>query len=743
MNRLLPVFALALAVVSGYAVAADTATATATAVKPDMTQLEPTSGDADSSTLVANLMTRYHYQAMPLDDSMSQKIMTAYLESLDSQKMFFSQTDIDGFDKSRDDLDDAIWDGQLKVPFQIFNRYRQRMAERIDFARGLLKKNFDFDKQESYQLDRSKAAWLADDHALDELWRKRVKNDWLRLSLAGKKDDAIRKLLDKRYAGYLKRIEQVESADVFQNFMNAYAGSTDPHTSYLGPRAAENFAIAMKLSLEGIGAVLEMRDDYTQVREVVPGGPAAKSGKIHAGDRIIGVAQGKDGAMLDVVGWRLDDVVDKIRGKKDTLVRLEILPAETGLDGVHQTVDMVRKKVSIVESAAKKSLINVDEGGVTRKIGVIDLPSFYRDFSAQQHGDSNARSASRDVAALISELKQDKVDAIIMDLRNNGGGSLTEATEMTGLFIDTGPVVQVRNWRGKVSAESDDTPGMDWEGPLAVLVNRGSASASEIFAAAIQDYGRGLVIGSDTFGKGTVQNLVDLDRVAHDNDAKHGELKMTIAQFFRVDGGSTQLRGVTPDIAFPSGIDKKDFGESSYKNALKWTSITPAQYKPAADAKAMLSQLLSEHKTRIAKDSEWQLQVAELALAKEMRERTDVSLNLAERRKQRDDYETQRKDLIAKYRGDDAPAPSASVAVAASAPQVAAAATISGLKSDDGLQADERSLSSELAKERAAKDRQDVQLNEVANILADQVNAIQSQPKLAAVVLPKATKAVD
>lgn len=741
MNRLLPVLALAFAVVSGHAVAADTAATSAAAVKPDMTQLEPTPGDADSSTLVANLMTRYHYQAKPLDDSMSQKILTAYLDSLDSQKMFFNQADIDNFDKSRDDLDDAIWDGQLKVPFEIFNRYRERMAERIDFARGLLKKNFDFSKQESYELDRSKAAWPVDERALDDLWRKRVKNDWLRLSLAGKKDDAIRKLLDKRYAGYLKRIEQIESADVFQTFMNAYASSTDPHTNYLGPRAAENFAIAMKLSLEGIGAVLEMRDDYTQVREVVPGGPAATSGKIHAGDRIIGVAQGKDGAMLDVVGWRLNDVVDKIRGKKDTLVRLEILPAETGLDGAHQTVDMVRKKVSLVESAAKKSTIEVDDGGVMRKIGVIDLPSFYRDFAAQQHGDSNSRSATRDVAKLIGELKQEKVDAIIMDLRNNGGGSLTEATEMTGLFIDAGPVVQVRNWRGKVSEEADDNPGMDWNGPLAVLVNRGSASASEIFTAAIQDYGRGLVIGSDTFGKGTVQNLVNLDRVAHDNDAKHGELKMTIAQFFRVDGGSTQLRGVTPDIVFPSGIDKTDFGESSYKDALKWTSITPAHYKLAADAKALLPQLLSEHKARIAKDPEWQLQVAELALAEQMRARTEVSLNLAERRKQRDNYETKRKELVAKYRGDDAPASSASVATAASTPQVAAATTSTALKSDDGLQADERSLTSELAKEKAAKNRKDVQLTEVANILADAVNAIQNQPKLAAVVLPLSTTA--
>ena len=734
MNRLLFVLAMALAAVSGQALA------NATAAKPDMTQLKPTSSEAGSGTLVANLMTRYHYQAEPLDDAMSKKIMAAYLDSLDSQRMFFTQKDIDGFEKSRESLDDAIWDGDLDVPFQIFNRYRERMAGRIAYARDLLKKGFDFSKNESYRLDRSKAEWPGDDKALDELWRKRVKNDWLRLSLAGKKDADIRELLNKRYEGYLKRIQQVEGRDVFQTFMNAYAESTDPHTSYLGPRAAENFDIAMKLSLEGIGAVLEMRDDYTQVREVVPGGPAAESGQIHPGDRIVGVAQGKDGTMQDVIGWRLDDVVDKIRGKKGTTVRLEILPAETGLDGVHKTVKMVRKKVYIVEQAAKKSIIKIDDGGVTRRIGVIDLPSFYQDFAAQHQGDSNYRSASRDVAKLIGELKKDKVDGIIMDLRNNGGGSLEEATKMTGLFIDKGPVVQVRDWRGKISDERDDDPGMAWEGPLAVLVNRGSASASEIFTAAIQDYGRGLVIGSDTFGKGTVQNLVNLDNVAHNDKASYGELKMTIAQFFRINGGSTQLRGVTPDIQFPTGIDKSDFGESSYKNALKWTSISPAHYKPEADAKALLSRLKHEHEARIANDPAWQLEVAELNLSKQMRDRNEVSLNLAERRKERDDYDARRKALVAKYHGEQGPAHSASTAGSAN---LANAATSASLKPDDGLQADERSLKSELASEKAAEARKDVQLNEAANILADEVDAIQTQPRLATVVLPHEANAVD
>ncbi len=737
MKRFFLIAALSLMALSSHAVA------DVTPVKPDMTQLKPTTGEADSGTLVANLMTRYHYQAQPLDDSMSEKIFKAYLNTLDNQKIFFTQTDIDAFNKARTSLDDAIWDGNLSEPYAMFNLYRKRMDERITYASELLKKGFDFSKKETYELDRSKAEWAANDKELDDLWRRRVKNDWLRLELADKKPADIRTLLDKRYAGYLKRVKQIDGQDVFQTFMNAYAGSTDPHTSYLGPRAAENFDIAMKLSLEGIGAVLEMRDEYTQVREVVPGGPAAKSGKIHAGDRIVGVAQGKDAPMEDVVGWRLDDVVDKIRGKKDTVVRLEILPAETGLDGVHESVELVRKKVAIVEQAAKKSVIEVKRDGVTHKIGVIDLPTFYQDFDAQRKGDANFRSASRDVAKLLGELKQEKVDGVIMDLRNNGGGSLSEATRMTGLFIATGPVVQVRDWRGKVEEQNDDDAGMAWSGPLVVLVNRGSASASEIFTAAIQDYGRGLVIGSDTFGKGTVQNLVNLDNVAHNSKASFGELKMTIAQFFRINGGSTQLRGVTPDISFPTGIDKKDFGESSYDNALPWSSISPARYEAEGDAKALLSRLKAEHTARIAHDQEWQLQVAELVLAQQYRDRSTVSLNLAERRQQRDDYEGERKALIEKYRGaQPASASSSAVAKASSAAPLPAAA--SALHPDDGLQADERSLKSELAAEQADKNRKDVQLNEAANIVADEVVALRAEPKLAAVVLPRPTeKAVD
>ena len=572
--------------------------------------LKPTVSEAQAAALSARFLTRFQYDAKPLDDAMSEKIFDAYLKDLDGDKLYFTQKDVDRFANLRDGLDDAIWNQDLSGPFAMFNLYIERARQHLEYARSLLKDGFDFTKDESYDFDRDKATWAPDEKALDNLWRKRVKNDWLRLKLAGKDDAAIRATLDKRYKGYIDRLDQLDSQDAFQAFLNAYAETTDPHTDYFGPRAAKNFDIAMKLSLEGIGAVLQANDEYTMVREVVPGGPADKSGDVHVGDRIVGVGQGADGPITDVIGWRLDDVVDKIRGKKNTTVRLEIIPGKTGLDGKHEVVTLVRKKVTIAEQAAKKKVIQVKskDGKVTRRIGVIELPSFYEDFAARRDGDPNYKSATRDVAKLLNQLKKDKVDGVIVDLRNNGGGSLSEAASLTGLFINKGPVVQVRSSNGSVDEQNDDDPGMAWSGPLAVLVNRGTASASEIFAAAIQDYGRGLVIGEPTFGKGTVQNLVNLDRFSEgEKKPQYGELKMTIAKFFRIDGGSTQLRGVTPDIAFPKNGDEKLFGESTYDNALPWTHIEPAQYKPVANLKMLVPTLEHKHDQRIATMPGWKL----------------------------------------------------------------------------------------------------------------------------------------
>jgi carboxyl-terminal processing protease len=685
--------------------------------------LTSTPSEAQAAQLSARFLTRFHYDAQPLDDAMSARIYKAYFKLLDGEKVFFTQAEMAKFAPLQTKLDDAIWNQDLSAPFSVFNLYVQRAVERMTYARGLLKQGFDFSADESYTFDREHADWPKDQAELDALWRKRTMNDWLRLKLAGKPDAEIRKTLDKRYAGYIERVKQLDGEDAFQTFMTAYAETTDPHTDYLGPRAAQNFDIAMKLSLEGIGAVLQARDDYTQIRELVPAGPASKSGKIQVGDRIVGVGQGDGGAITDVIGWRLDDVVNLIRGKKDTTVRLEVLPGDTGLDGKHEIVTLVRKKVSIEEQAAKKKIVDIKDGDVTRKIGVIELPTFYSDFGARSAGDKDFKSATRDVAKLLGELKTAGVQGVVVDLRNNGGGSLAEANSLTGLFIDKGPVVQVRDSKGQVEEQGDDDAGMAWSGPLAVLVNRGTASASEIFSAAIQDYHRGLIVGEPTFGKGTVQNLVDLDRFSQSDSEQPqlGELKMTIQEFFRINGGSTQLKGVTPDIAFPKNGDDKDFGESTYDNALKWTQIAPADYQPVANLNAYLPQLLQLHGDRVAKSPAWKLMLDELAQYKTMRDKTSISLNLATREVERKQQDAIQSDFRARHKAIDG-----------------TDATLGDEQSslDDGLNANERSLKSELKQEKEAKKAKDVQLNETAHILFDAIGMIKADPKLASEVLP-------
>ena len=680
-------------------------------------QLKPTAAQGQAAILSARLLTRFQYEALPLDDAMSARIFDAYFKALDGSRLFFTQQDVDQFAPDRTRLDDAIWNGDMSVPFAIFNLYEKRAGERTAYALALLKKGFNLDTDGTYAFDRDKAPWAADTAALDKLWQGRVENDWIRLKLAGKDDAEIRKTLSRRYENYLNRVHQLDSEDVFQTFMNAYATAIDPHTNYFGPRASANFDLAMSLSLEGIGAVLQEHDEYTVIREIVPGGPAAKSGKLEVGDKIVGVGQGDCGAIVDTVGWRIDDVVARIRGNKGTTVRIEILPAEGGPDAKPQIVTLVRKKVTIAEQAAKKKVIDVKEGGRTVKIGIIDLPSFYEDFDARRRGDADYKSASRDVARLLAELKQQKVSAVVVDLRDNGGGSLSEAVNLTGLFTGKGPVVQVRDNRSQVE-EQDSNEKMSWTGPMAVLVNRGSASASEIFTAAIQDYGRGLIIGEQTFGKGTVQNLTSLDQLAMNTKPTFGELKMTIAEFFRVDGDSTQLHGVTPDIEFPHSIGYKDYGESSYPNALKWTHINPAEYTPVANQKPLVAPLTAGHDARAKTDPAWQLLLDELAAARKLHDQKTVSLNYKVReaeRKQQDALDAsfkKRREAL----GD------------------VSAIT---LEPDDGLTAGERSVKQSVAREKAAKEAKDIELDETAHIMADEVALLQQQPRLAHDVLPK------
>lgn len=659
--------------------------------------LEPVKQQAKAAQLSAKFLTRFSYKPVPLDDALSARIMDRFIESLDPDRALFLQADVDRFMADRSEIDDAIERKDLKIPFEIFNVYGKRVVDRMDYARQLIKQDFDFGAKEDYSVLRDKAPWPQSEAESNELWRKRVKSDWLRLKLGGKTDAAIRETLDKRYANALERAYKYKSDDVFQSFMNAYTTSVDPHTDYFGANASAAFDIAMKLSLVGIGAVLQERDDYTTIRELVPGGPAQLSGKLAVGDRITGVGQGKDGAIKEVVGTRLDEVVQLIRGKKGSVVRLDILPADAGTDAAHRVVSLVRDKISLEKQAAQKAVLSVKVGDATRKVGVITLPAFYEDFEARRKGDKDYRSASRDVKKLLDELKQEKVDSVLIDLRNNGGGSLDEAIDLTGLFIGTGPVVQQRDSDGKVAIRSADFPAPVWTGPVGVLINRGSASASEIFAAAIQDYGRGVIVGEPSFGKGTVQTVVNLDEIARNSKPEFGELKVTIAQFFRINGGTTQLRGVTPDISLPGLSDPTSFGETSYDNALPWAQIKPAKYAPADTLTTLLPTLQSRHEARVEGNPDFQRLLKDIADLKAQREKGVISLNEAERRRELADREKRLKDRAQDGDGGNA-------------------------GEDDGLYANERSLSADIALENARKNAKDVLLNEAAAILADEAD---------------------
>lgn len=667
-------------------------------------ELSSSPQQAQAAYLTQELLNRFHYQAPALNDALSEKILERYLSSLDAEKYFFIQTDIDQLAGIRTRLDDAIISGNLELPFAIFNLYATRVIERFSYARSLLPGGFDFQQNETFQYRREKEPWPKSDADARELWRKRVKNDWLRLKLADKSDKGIIETLDKRYEASIKRIEKLKSEDAFQIFMNAYTTAIDPHTNYLGPRASENFGISMKLSLVGIGAVLEEKDEYTTIRELMAGGPAAVSGKLKVGDRIVGVGQGENGSLTDVLGWRLDDTVGLIRGEANSVVLLDILPADAGPDGSHKRISLIRKKITLAEQAAKKSVLPVTSGRTTRKIGIISLPSFYQDFEARQKGDSNYKSATRDVARLLAELKKEKVDSILIDLRDNGGGSLSEAVELTGLFIDTGPVVQQRDARGRISVESDTQAGTAWNGPLGVLINGQSASASEIFAAAVQDYGRGLIIGEPSFGKGTVQSLLNLDRMARSDKQQYGELKMTIAQFFRIDGGTTQLRGVTPDIGFPTVTDSENHGEASFTNALPWGQIAAVDYVPARAIGNELPALLARHESRIKDDKEFRYLRDDLAEINNLRKKNQISLNEADRRQEREAREAA---LASRETGKNHGKENAR--------------KISDTQRDDGLQAGERSLSSELAAVKERKKAKDILLTEAVRILGDEL----------------------
>lgn len=596
--------------------------------------LTPKEEHPSEAYVITNLLKRIHYRKLQLSDSISSVIFDNYFESLDPNRAYFYAEDLASFEKYRYELDNQIPEGELQFAYDVFDVYRKRALTQIDHVFTLLETEFDFSKEETYTFDREDANWPKDQSEQNEVWRKIIKNQALSYKLAGREWNDISESLTKRYQRIQKAIYQYNSEDVFQSYMNAYTSAYDPHTDYFSPVDAENFQIDMGLSLEGIGARLMQNLDYTQVAEIIPGGPAYKSKLIQKDDKIIGVAQGDDGEFLDVIGWRLDDVVSKIRGPKGSVVRLQILKASDGINALPDTLRLVRDKINLEQQAAKAEMIPISEGNATYNLGVITIPSFYLNFEELREGKEDYRSTTRDVKNLIRELEDQGMDGLMLDLRFNGGGSLQEAIELSGLFIPDGPVVQVRNYDQTVDKMDDEDGGeVFYDGPLAVMVNRGSASASEIFSGAIQDYRRGVIIGESTFGKGTVQNVIDLSRYIRNPELNLGQIKMTLAKFYRVTGSSNQRVGIAPDVQFPSIYDQADFGEASRANALPWDEIAGAKFKPTNTiSEELLDHLNALYRSDLNSDPDLQKLVRDIEKAKENRNRKFVSLNFEERR---------------------------------------------------------------------------------------------------------------
>ena len=609
----------------------------------DSLDLEPDRIFHEEDQLIQAIISRYHYKKFVFNDSLSSVVFDRYLKDLDYNRSYFYQEDIDKFEKYRNKVDDLLLEGDLTPFYVMYNLFRERINERLDYSDSLFKKEFDFTKDENYEWKRDSSSWFQDTKEMNDYWRKKVKNDALNLRLDGKDWKSISENLTKRYENIRKNINQNKSEDVFQIIMNSYTESIDPHTNYLSPITSDNFKIDMSRSLEGIGASLISEDDYTKIAEIIPGGPAFKSKLLNKGDKIVGVAQGSEGGeFIDVIGMRLTDVVQLIRGPKGTTVRLQIIAANSWNNAKPKEIKIVRDKITLEEQSAKKDIIEIQNNKRNYKVGVITIPAFYADFDAASKGVKDYKSTTRDVRKLLAELKDAKVDGVVIDLRNNGGGSLQEAVQLTGLFIKDGPVVQVRNADGTIDEDDDPDPEIVYGGPLAVLVNKFSASASEIFSGAIQDYGRGLILGDQTYGKGTVQNMIDLNKLVRSTSEKYGQVKITIAKYYRINGGSTQMKGVIPDIKFPSLIDTHEFGESSEPSALPWDQIKTSKFTLAGNLSPYIPKLTQIHEERIKSNPEFDYLNEDIEENKEANAKKYISLNEEIRKKEKDDLEEKR-----------------------------------------------------------------------------------------------------
>jgi carboxyl-terminal processing protease len=630
-------------------------------LKPDMQQ------SVVAKSLV-ELIENFHYQKVVIDDAFSSVVFDEYLKALDGGRSYFLQSDIADFEKFRLTMDDDVRSGDLSVPFYIFNVYQKRYNDRVNFALKEIEKKFSFTSNDTYTYDREKLPWLKSESESNSLWSKRIKYEMLNLKITGTEETKIKETLKKRYENLISQSSKFNQQDVYQIFMNSFTGTVDPHTSYFVPNKAQEFNEDLARTFEGIGARLQLDNEVVKIAEIIPGGPAFKSKAIQANDRIIAVAQGKDGEFVDVIGWRLDITVTKIKGPKGTIVRLKVIPAGQELSSTPKIVELVRDKVVLEDQSAKRIIKTINSGGKSYKIGIIQLPAFYADFKAMQSGDPNYKSTTRDVRLLLDTLKREKVDAVVLDLRSNGGGSLPEAISLTGLFIKSGPVVQVRDRRNKIEVSEDEDESIAWTGPLGVFVDRFSASASEIFAGAIQDYGRGVIIGNQSYGKGTVQQGIDMSRVisttdklmlkgaqtvnakGSQSDAKgasttrtnapeFGQINLTMAKFYRVNGSSTQHKGVVPDVEFPTVFPKDKYGESSEPSALPWDTISPSQFSPVASLDEVKRKLIALHQERMKTSvgfKDLQEDIAEFA---KREAETSITLNEAQLKKERDEQE--------------------------------------------------------------------------------------------------------
>lgn len=588
----------------------------------------PLSGEAvfaDAAIELVEQLESKHYASVDIDDGFSSLVFDKYLDALDGSKLYLLASDVQRIARYRYTLDNSLAEGDLTPAYDIYNIYHQRVIDRLVYAIERIDNAvpaMDFTVDEYLILDREDAPFAQSKAELDELWRKRVKNSVLSLKLTGDTNEEIVEKLGKRYRNQLRQVLKTNGKDVFQAYLSTVASSVDPHTSYFSPRDSENFNMGLSLSLQGIGAQLTTEDEYTKVVELIKGGPAERAAELQEGDKIIGIGQGIDGEIKDVVGMRLDDVVAQIRGEKDTVVKLSVIPVDAVSESSARVISITRDNVKLEDQSAKKEVIELSYADQDYRIGVISLPTFYFDFEAAARGDEDFKSSTRDVRRLLEELKEESIDAVVVDLRNDGGGSLSEANQLVGLFIETGPTVQIRYSdlrNGFTRSFGDNDPDVVYDGPLAVLVNRTSASASEIFAGAIQDYQRGLVLGGQTFGKGTVQEIIPMS---------YGQVKLTRSKFYRISGASTQHRGVIPDIEFPDFYDAyDDIGESSLDGALPWDTVRPVEYRAYHPVQAYLPMLRELHEARAAESPDFNYLKDQIERTRELRERERLSLN--------------------------------------------------------------------------------------------------------------------